>query len=257
VSGPARPKPALGRTARPQKARPSTAQGVLPGLTGVSVTRLLNRLIAGKAWIAIVAFALIGIVTLQLALLELNAGIGRAIVRAGSLQREDAALNIEDAELTSGARIETQASKLGMQIIPAGEERFLSAPSRSATARAAHVLSQPAQTAPAVSSSATESAPSSSQTESASAGTSSGGEAQSSSASAAGSGTEAATSTGTGEAQTGAGVGTGPATGTPAGGSQSEVGAAAATASSGAASATTAGAGEATPAGGTQPAPAG
>jgi len=251
VSGPARSKPARGDAGRAPRARSSSAPGIFPALTGASATRLLDRLIAGKAWIVIVAFALIGIVTLQLALLELNAGIGRAIVRAGSLQRENASLSIEDAELTAGERIETQASKLGIQIIPAGEERFLSAGNRSAIARAARVLSQPAQPAPAASPGSTESRSSSSQAESVSSSGSAVGETQSSTAS----GAQTVGSAGSAESQAGPAAGTAPAAETPAGGSGGEAGAASAAAPSGAAAATTAG--ESTAAGGTQPAAAG
>ena len=68
-------------------------------------------------WIGIVAFALIGIVTLQLGLLKLNSGIGRALEREGSLQRENATLSVENSELATGARVESQAAQLGMQLV--------------------------------------------------------------------------------------------------------------------------------------------
>ena len=43
----------------------------LPAAVGwLARHRLIDRLIAGKAWIGVVAFALIGIVTLQLLLLQ-------------------------------------------------------------------------------------------------------------------------------------------------------------------------------------------
>jgi hypothetical protein len=87
--------------------------------------RLLDRLVAGKVWIGLVAFALIGIVTLQLGLLELNASIGRLLERQGSLQRENAALSIESSEVAAGDRVESQAGKLGMVLVPAGTLRFL------------------------------------------------------------------------------------------------------------------------------------
>ncbi len=64
--------------------------------------RCSTALIRGRAWIGLVAFALIGIVTLQLGLLQLNSGIGRALEREARLQRENAALSIENSELASG-----------------------------------------------------------------------------------------------------------------------------------------------------------
>ena len=64
------------------------SDGLVVGLLGAAETlssnRLLDRLIRGRMWIGIVAFALIGIVTLQLGLLKLNSGIGRALERAAA-----------------------------------------------------------------------------------------------------------------------------------------------------------------------------
>jgi len=152
VSGPAR----RGQTARPllpgrqhAAAEAASAQGLLRALRSISDRPLLDRLIRGRAWIAIVAFALIGIVTLQLALLELNAGIGRALEHQQLLQRENAALSIEDSELAAGERVESQASRLGMELVPQGALRFLPAHPGSDIARAAAALNAPAASAEA------------------------------------------------------------------------------------------------------------
>ncbi len=107
---------------------PSTAHSraaVNPASHGVARS-LLDRMIHGRAWIAIVAFALIGIVTMQLGLLKLNAGIGRALEHEAALQRENAALSVEDSEVASGNTIELQAAHMGMEIAPPGALRFLS-----------------------------------------------------------------------------------------------------------------------------------
>jgi cell division protein FtsL len=101
----------------------------------------LTRLIAGKAWIAVVAFALIGIVTLQLGLLKLNGGIGRALEHEAVLQRENAALSIENSELAAGTRVQARAAQLGMAFVPSAQLRFLSAPSRGDLTKAATALS--------------------------------------------------------------------------------------------------------------------
>ena len=78
VSGPARParlrQPATGAAAVER----GLALGLLELLQSISRHSALDRLIRGRAWIAIVVFALLGIVTLQLTLLKLNAGIGRS-----------------------------------------------------------------------------------------------------------------------------------------------------------------------------------
>jgi hypothetical protein len=99
----------------------------MAALEGLSHHRLLDRLIRGRAWIALVAFALIGIVTLQLGLLKLNGGIGRALQHEAVLQRQNAALSIENSEMAAGGRVQSQAAQIGMQFVPAGALRFLAA----------------------------------------------------------------------------------------------------------------------------------
>ncbi len=89
------------------------------------------------------AFALIGIVTLQLGLLKLNGEIGRTLGQASVLQRENALLGIENSELAAGNRIETRATALGMELVPTGAVRFLSADPGSDPARALAALSSP------------------------------------------------------------------------------------------------------------------
>jgi cytoskeletal protein RodZ len=118
---------------------------VLAALNRLSRHRLLDRLIGGRAWIGLVAFALIGIVTLQLGLLELNSSIGRSLEREGLLQRENAALSIENSELAAGNRVESRASALGMELVPIAALRFLTARPESDASRAASALSAPAK----------------------------------------------------------------------------------------------------------------
>jgi cell division protein FtsL len=94
-----------------------------------------------------VAFALIGIVTMQLGLLKLNSGIGRALEHQALLQRENAALSIEDSELGAGARVQSRAARLGMELAPLRGLVFLAVrpgvdPTRAATALA--TFGQPA-----------------------------------------------------------------------------------------------------------------
>jgi cell division protein FtsL len=142
-SGPLRGSGAHARPAR--AAHPGLAPSLLAATAQLSRHRLLGRLIAGRAWIALIAFALIGIVTLQLALLELNAGVGRALEREAALQRENASLAIENSELAAGGRVESQASHLGMEFVPETELRFLRARPGLDAERAAAALSAPAK----------------------------------------------------------------------------------------------------------------
>jgi hypothetical protein len=124
VSGPlAAPAPAA-----PAPAAPASARGAARPASALIEHPLLDRLIHGRAWIGIVAFALIGIVTMQLGLLKLNAGIGRALEHEAALQRENSALSVENSEVAAGDTVELQAAHMGMQPIPSGSLRFLSAP---------------------------------------------------------------------------------------------------------------------------------
>jgi hypothetical protein len=158
VSGPAR-----GRRAGPARAgangggapahRALAALGRLaPGglarrATSADSLRSLQRRLSGRLGIALVAFALIGIVTLQLGLLKLNGGIGRALAHEAALQRENAALSIENSELTAGDRVELRAAGIGMQYVaPSALKPLVAQPARDA-ARAAAALRAPALTA--------------------------------------------------------------------------------------------------------------
>jgi hypothetical protein len=152
ISGPTPASPAGPARARPG-ARPTTA--VSPAVVK-RASQLLDRLIHGRAWIALVAFALIGIVTAQLGLLKLNAGIGRALEHEASLQRENAELSVEDSSAAAGDAIQLQAAHMGMEIVPAGALRFLSARHAGGdAARAAAALSAAAARAAEVASAST------------------------------------------------------------------------------------------------------
>jgi cell division protein FtsL len=76
--------------------------------------RLLDRLIGGRAWIAVIAFALIGIVGMQLWVVKLGVGIGRAVEHTQLLQQENSVLSAEDSALSSAERIERLALAKGM-----------------------------------------------------------------------------------------------------------------------------------------------
>jgi hypothetical protein len=197
VSGPARRAPA--RPVRVGGREAGLAYGALAALESLAQHRLLDRLIRGRTWIGIVAFALIGIVTLQLGLLKLNGGIGRALEHAALLQRENAALSIENSELAAGPHVQARAAHLGMAFAPAGALHFLSAPARADIAKAVKALSGAASAASARASEASaQTSESTSGGESSSASESTG--AQSSAGSA--SGEEAASSAHSGEATT-------------------------------------------------------
>jgi hypothetical protein len=153
ISGPA-------RRAAPPPHRPSSASrgasargwarlaiDLFAALERLSRHRLLERLIRGRGWIGLVAFALIGIVTLQLALLKLNGGIGRALAREAALQRENATLSVANSELASADRVQAQARSLGMEFVSTGALRFLRASPGRDVASAAPLLATPLRAA--------------------------------------------------------------------------------------------------------------
>jgi hypothetical protein len=253
VSGPARPiRPSV--APRPARSRTRTREGGLAlgfvsALEALAQHRLLDRLIRGRAWIFVVAFALIGIVALQLGLLKLNGGIGRALEREGLLQRQNAALSIENSELAAGERVEARAGKLGMTFAPAGAIRFLSAGSHAEAAKAAGALSSAAREKAAQANEASAvSAASSSEA-------SSGGEAESSTAASDGESPSAESSTAEGSSPTGSEAST---TNGEAASSASASSEATSTAGAPPSEATQeAGGGEAQPSGGSQAGPTG
>jgi hypothetical protein len=161
---PGRPRRVSGPARRPVRAQPVAAGvaprsgneaglvlGLIDALGSLPRPRLLDRLLQGRISIALVAFALIGIVTMQLGLLKLNAGVGRALEREALLQRENAALSIENSEMAAGDHVELRAAQLGMQLIAPGALRFLSIqhPYLRDARRGAAALSVPASTLPA------------------------------------------------------------------------------------------------------------
>jgi len=146
ISGPVRPS--VRPPARPAPAVSTPVErglvlGLLDALGSLASHGAIDRLIRGRVWIAVIASALIGIVTLQLLVLQLNANIGRSLVREAQLQRGNAALSIEDSELAGGERVESKAAHLGMQLVPAGSLRFLTSYPPADVARAAAALNTP------------------------------------------------------------------------------------------------------------------
>jgi hypothetical protein len=105
---------------------------------------LLERTIRGRWSIAVIAFALIGIVTLQLGLLKLNAGVGKALVRERALERQNATLGVENSKLAAGERVRALAQHLGMAPVPLTALRYLgSANGAGDLAKAAAALRTP------------------------------------------------------------------------------------------------------------------
>jgi len=78
----------------------------------------LDRLIRGRAWIALVGFALLGIVAMQVAILRLCASIGRSVSQIEQLTQQNETVATAIAGLQPGQNVALEASALGMVYPP-------------------------------------------------------------------------------------------------------------------------------------------
>ena len=127
ISGPSRPKrdPHAGAAGATAVARPPLAMRLGTRAMRIGDARVLDRLVRGRAWIALMAIGLIGIVFMQVSLLKLNAGISRAVTAADTFDRQNSSLREDISKLDSGERIQAVAAKLGMVTPAAGDVHYL------------------------------------------------------------------------------------------------------------------------------------
>jgi hypothetical protein len=109
------------RTRRPaSRARPAAT---LPARAAAFVRalpdhQLLDRLLRGRAWIAMLGVMLVGIVAMQVEVLKLGASVGRSLQLSTTLQSRNQLLRASVASLADQQRIEHMAAKMGM-VMPA------------------------------------------------------------------------------------------------------------------------------------------
>jgi hypothetical protein len=110
----------------------------------VSGSRAMDRLVRGRVWIGVIAFGLIGIVAMQVSLLKLNSGIGRAVTTASTLERSNSALRSEVSRLSAGDRIVPLAEAKGFVMPAPADVSYLRAgDDRAAAQRAARTMRAP------------------------------------------------------------------------------------------------------------------
>jgi hypothetical protein len=160
ISGPSRPKrdPRASATAATAVARPPLAMRLGLRAMRVGDARVLDRLVRGRAWIALMAIGLMGIVFMQVSLLKLNAGISRAVTAADTFERQNSSLREDISKLDSGERIQAVAAKLGMVTPPAGDVHYLDARGADG-ARAAASIKPPKPVTPSATPPAATTAP--------------------------------------------------------------------------------------------------
>ena len=123
ISGPAQ---RASRTRVEPQGRVRRALGAVSSLPDLA---FVDRVVRGRAWIAVIGTLLIGIVALQVSMLDLNAGIGRSVERSSALERDNALLEATVASMASAKRIRAKAEKLGLG--PPQMERVRYVPART------------------------------------------------------------------------------------------------------------------------------
>jgi cell division protein FtsL len=120
VSGPARRRPSDQAVVRAPLAARSAAF-----IRGLPDHALLDRIIRGRYWIPLLGVLLVGIVAMQVEVLKLNAGIGRALEQTTSLQNRNEQLQAAVARGADDQRIESMAAHMGMVMPRPAAIRFL------------------------------------------------------------------------------------------------------------------------------------
>ncbi len=125
--GIALPRPGRGGVVnpRPRPTRGATRQRSLPlprrlarAIRALPDHPLLDRVVRGRAWIAVLGVMLAGIVAMQIEVLKLGASIGRSLQQGSTLQNRNEQLRASVAGLADDQRIEKLAATMGM-VMPA------------------------------------------------------------------------------------------------------------------------------------------
>jgi hypothetical protein len=111
----------------------------------------LDRLVRGRAWIAIVAVALLGIVAMQVALLRLGAQIGGETSTVNALVAQNETAQAAIGQLEASHHVGSEAAQLGMLYPQPSAETYLQARARNARL-AAHRMTSPSAAATATAS---------------------------------------------------------------------------------------------------------
>ncbi len=150
---PARPQRRISGPTHPPVARPRAVPaprpvtGVFERLRVLPDHRVIDRLLRGRVWICFVGLALMGIVAMQVSLLKLNSGIGRAVETTATLERQNSEMEASIARLASGDRIRAAADRRGMVTPAAGEVHFVRARPGQDASRAARRMRAPTDAA--------------------------------------------------------------------------------------------------------------
>jgi cell division protein FtsL len=104
--------------------------------------RLLDALVSGHGWIALVFVLLAGLVFFNVDLLQLNRQIATGTDSAADLRRANASLRVELAKLGSSERIQREAAAAGFVLPAPGDVLYLEAVAKDAR-RALKLITAP------------------------------------------------------------------------------------------------------------------
>jgi len=110
---------------------------------------VLDRLLRGRGWIALIGALLVGVVFLNVGLLDRGNGVARDAERVEELGRENAELRSAVARLGSSERIQRVAAERGLVLPEPGDVRYLRANRKLDAKRAAARIAPPQATAEA------------------------------------------------------------------------------------------------------------
>jgi hypothetical protein len=130
AKAPARRAPA--RRPAPKRAPATTRPklAVVAGRTAVAVRQLPDsslvvRMTRGRAWIAVLAFLLVGIVALNVATLSFGASAGKIDEQITSLEQEISMLESREAKYFSTARIRNDGAAAGLAMPTTEDPRLV------------------------------------------------------------------------------------------------------------------------------------
>jgi hypothetical protein len=86
---------------------------------------LVDRLLRSRAWVWLIGIMLGGIVAMQVSLLKLNTGISNAIRTQETMEHQNATMQADIAQLSSGERVRMKAADLNMIDPEAGNTRYV------------------------------------------------------------------------------------------------------------------------------------
>ena len=134
------------RAGAPQRAprpasTPSRPLAALPSLPAArrASEEVLDRLLRGHGWIVCIGVLLVGIVFLNVRLLELDGRIARDSERVTALRQENGTLRLQSAHLGSSERIQRAAAARGLVWPAPGSMRYVRAGKRDAAVAAGRI----------------------------------------------------------------------------------------------------------------------